>query len=373
MSQGPRREYRTNEAGKDTSAPGIEGEVKSADDFLAEMLRSPLFMKEVPEDMNVDDAEENPTMAALQSLAFEGSPTEIATNFKNQGNDCFREGKRGYRDAIKYYTKAIAQDCEDRELTATCYTNRAAVNLELQNYRRVLNDCHAALEINPRNVKALFRSARACRALGKYEEALECCLWALKMEPNNSAVLKEQKLATEERDRVVAKAHQKADEEAQQTKYDAMLSEALKIRKIKMAGSSPSSHVWQNETEHRVRLDQTTGHLLWPVFFLYPEFKETDFVEAFDELDTFQDHLDTILEHPAPWDPKHQYSPTNVELYFEYFPTPAAEPKLLKVGLSCTLAQALSHPRYTVVNSIPAFIMLAKSGSFREQFLAKYK
>ncbi|KAJ1910814.1 HSP70/90 co-chaperone [Tieghemiomyces parasiticus] len=366
---GPQLKYRSDDG------PGNGSARKTPDEFLAEMLKSPLFMQEMPKEGEVDDAEANPTLAALQSLAFEGSPTEVAQNFKNQGNDSFREGtKRGYRNAIKFYTQAIAQDCEDRELTATCYVNRAAVNLELQNYRRVLNDCHAALQINPKNVKALYRSARACRALEKYEEALECCRWALEFDPANAAVKKERQATEAQQAAAEAKRQREVERAAAETREQALLTEALRERNVRLSASSGSSHVWENaDTEHRVHRDSETGRLIWPVFFMYPEFKETDFIQAFNEADTFRDHVHTMFATPAPWDPEHRYNPENVELFFEYFATPNASPKLLKVGQNLSLGKVLSNPRYTVVNGIPAFIVLAKTGEFREKFLAQYK
>ncbi|ORX79170.1 hypothetical protein K493DRAFT_100969 [Basidiobolus meristosporus CBS 931.73] len=43
-------------------------------------------MNDLPE-----DSEENATLLALQSLAYDGTAEEVAENFKNQGNDCFKE------------------------------------------------------------------------------------------------------------------------------------------------------------------------------------------------------------------------------------------------------------------------------------------
>ncbi|KAJ1653976.1 HSP70/90 co-chaperone [Dispira simplex] len=369
--KGPLPDFRSIDKKDGTSGAPLNART-SPDEFLAEMLRSPLFMDSVPKDSEVEDAEANPTLAALQSLAYEGSPTEIATNFKNQGNDCYREKR--YRDAIIYYTKALAQDCQDQELNATCLTNRAAVNLELQNYRRVLNDCHRALQIFPKNVKALYRSAKACRALEKFEEALECCRWALEFDPTNKAVIKEQDNNVQAQSKAQEKLRREKEREETQRRDEAMLADAIQIRKLRMSTETSSkTHVWESPTGYRVQLDHTTGHLIWPVLLMYPEFRETDVIQAFDELSTFQDHLDCVLEHPAPWDPDHRYNPHNVDLYFEYHPNPAADPKLLKVGTRCTLAQAVSHPQYTVVNQMPAFIVLPKTGDFLAKFLANYQ
>lgn len=64
----------------------------------------------------------------------------------------------------------------------------------------------------------------------------------------------------------------------------------------------------------RVHLDKD-GALVWPVLFLYPEFGQTDLVEAFVENQLFEEHVDAMLgsERP-PWDVKNQYTPSNVEV-----------------------------------------------------------
>src|SRR5271170_6233037 len=97
----------------------------SREDFFKQMERHPLFMH------NLDStSEDNPELEALQALAFEGTPLEIATNFKSQGNDAFREKR--YRDALEFYSKGLAAKSGDAELEGTLLLNRAAVNLELR-------------------------------------------------------------------------------------------------------------------------------------------------------------------------------------------------------------------------------------------------
>lgn len=110
-------------------------------DAMAAFDSVPLFMKSLPED-SADDV----TMNALQSLVFEGTPdgeytdrnsftltysqiTEIAQNFKQQGNDYFK-GKR-YREAMGFYTQGIDANPDDQKLTEALLSNRAACNLEL--------------------------------------------------------------------------------------------------------------------------------------------------------------------------------------------------------------------------------------------------
>lgn len=55
--------------------------------------------------------------------------TEIAQNFKEQGNDYFK-GRR-YREALGFYTQGIDAQPADILLTEALLCNRAACNLEL--------------------------------------------------------------------------------------------------------------------------------------------------------------------------------------------------------------------------------------------------
>jgi len=99
----------------------------SREDFFKQMERHPLFMH------NLDvSAEDNLELEALQALAYEGTPTEIAANFKTQGNEAFREKR--FRDALEFYSKGLAAKSGDEEIESTLLLNRAAVNLELRMY-----------------------------------------------------------------------------------------------------------------------------------------------------------------------------------------------------------------------------------------------
>lgn len=95
-------------------------------EFLNQMRKHPLFMQSL--DPTTDT--ENLELEALKALAYEGTPQEIALNFKEQGNEAFRE--RRFNDALEFYTKGITADSGDVELDTMLYLNRAATNLELR-------------------------------------------------------------------------------------------------------------------------------------------------------------------------------------------------------------------------------------------------
>ncbi|CAG8735928.1 13664_t:CDS:2 [Cetraspora pellucida] len=345
--------------------PKVDGgfERDSEEDFLKQMNKVPLFMTELPE-------EENDALAALQSLIYEGPPEEIAENFKNQGNECFKAGKSQYQDAINYYTKALEANCQDNTIIEACLTNRAAVNLELQNYRKVLTDCAKAIKLNPKNIKAFYRSAKALHALDKIDQALDCCEHGLKIEPNNLALQQLEETCVKRKEVLEQKAKIKKEHERKERETKEALENAIKIRNIKME-TTPNTPI----SPHSVHIDTETQQLIWPVFFLYPEYKESDFIEAFNEENTFLDHLEVIFEQLAPWDIEHKYTPDNLQIYYEYTLSTGNEKKqkLIRIGKNCTLKEVLSHPKYVVKNGIPSFIILQRQGKFQEEFLVKYK
>lgn len=151
------------------------------DEKLAAVEKLPLFTKTL-----TDEDTDNVAMQALQSLAYEGTPDEIAANFKEQGNDYFK-GKR-YREAAGFYTQGIDAKPTDKVLLEALLCNRAACNLELQNYGSVLRDCAKAMTINAKSSKSFYRSALALLALDRLDEALDCCERCLSFDGSNQAI-----------------------------------------------------------------------------------------------------------------------------------------------------------------------------------------
>lgn len=105
----------------------IKSTAKSDEERINAVMQNPFFMNKLtvaPEDSEV--------IQAIQALQMEGTPFEIASNFKNQGNESFKEKR--YKDAIQFYTNGILVDgLDDAELLSVLFSNRAAVNLSLCN------------------------------------------------------------------------------------------------------------------------------------------------------------------------------------------------------------------------------------------------
>eukprot|EP00842_Homolaphlyctis_polyrhiza_P002085 jgi/Hompol1/2878/HPOL_003054-RA len=386
------------------AAAGPQAHQPTDEERIEAVLSTPLFMQHTPTEREM---EENETLAALQSLTFDGLPEEVAENFKNQGNDAFRAGPKSYNDAIAFYTKGIAAKANDDKLNSILYSNRAAVNLELSNFRQVLNDCAAAIKLNPKNVKAFFRSAAALHKLDRIDEGIDCCQKGLELEPKNSQlqnILKslhnrgaELKAIEEKRSkRFSEKAQQVARVKATLAERGYKMVELPKNRKNTRGDDNSSDDDDADEDDgltplgfphplaphQSISLDEATGRLKFPVLFVYPEYSQSDFITDFNEDDAFSDHFQSIFETQAPWDTEHAYKPDTLDLFYETHASaapggvtelvsvfrnvtasalPATQQSVAHRYVHTTLGDVLRHPSFQIVDRMCTFLIVMLS------------
>ncbi|KAI0650668.1 40S ribosomal protein S7 [Trametes meyenii] len=287
----------------------------------------PLFMKSLPEDPTEDVA-----ISALQSLAYEGTPDEIAQNFKEQGNDYFK-GKR-YREAIGFYNQGVDAKPTDQTILEALYCNRAACNLELQNYGSVLRDCSKAIGVNPKSSKAFYRSAMALVALERYDEALDCCDRCLEFDKGNKAVQTTREKAEKFNEAKNRKERERQERLKQEQLKQARLKAAYKERNL-IVSLVPDT-VAQNPYEPQFDPeDPTNTTLIFPVLFLYPQYATSDFISQFQEDTPFAAHISTMFPPnaaPPEWDRKGEYIDGNLIVYGF-----TRRQRLLKIGKKMTL------------------------------------
>ena len=85
----------------------------------------------------------------------------MSDKHKEDGNKAFKSGDMDA--AIACYTKAIeALPRKDHPKASTFYSNRAACYKNLSDFKSVVRDCTASLEVDPNNWKARLR--RGCAA-----------------------------------------------------------------------------------------------------------------------------------------------------------------------------------------------------------------
>ncbi|KAJ2509504.1 HSP70/90 co-chaperone [Coemansia sp. RSA 2049] len=357
-----------------------------------DLARIPLFMTQLPD--SAGDGDENAAVAALQTLVSDEPPEQMARLLKDEGNVCFKRGR--FADAATAYTNALTYDIDDvgdSDLRVSLLLNRAAANLALHNHGLVLRDCADALRIRPRSPKALYRAARACVALDKFDEADECCRWGLGLDPENKDLEAVQALAADARAAHDARARRR--EERDRLRVDARdrLRRAVAIRTGLTfdvsrttdgdddgcsARSRTDPAAWETEDGRQVSLDESTGRLLWPVAFVYPEAKQSDLVERFDETRTLREMLrDEVLAHPPPWDcpARPKYSVDNVDAFFIHRPVGGLDrdERLVRIGLDTSLASALDNEKFVIRDGVPVFIVLPRNDPFSATFIDRYR
>ncbi|XP_019598421.2 tetratricopeptide repeat protein 4 isoform X1 [Rhinolophus sinicus] len=347
------------------------------DQWEEEFEKIPLFMKKTPSEI---DPMENPDLACLQSIIFdeERSPEEQAKTYKDEGNAYFKE--KDYKKAVISYTEGLKKKCADPDLNAVLYTNRAAAQYYLGNFRSALNDATAARKLKPCHLKAIIRGALCHLELKNFAEAVNWCDKGLQIDAKEKKLLEMRVKAdrlkrTEQRD--IRKAKLKEQKERNENKA---LLQAIKARNIRLvseaAGEEEDSASEglgellldglssENPCGARLSVDDQ-GRLSWPVLFLYPEYAQSDFIATFHEDSRFVDHLMVMFVETPSWDLERKYCPDNLEVYFE----DEDRAELYQVPPESTLLHVLQHPRYFVKALTPAFLVCVGSSPFCRHYL----
>ncbi|KAL2041807.1 hypothetical protein N7G274_005591 [Stereocaulon virgatum] len=365
--------------GTTPAMPPHMASVKShtADEIVQMMNRTPLFMTSL-ENAGYEDGE-NFELEAMRALQYEGTPSESAQGFKEQGNDMVKAKK--WKDAKEFYTRGLvvlspngkaslklshaagdvpstadeeAETRKESEIEEACYVNRALCNLELKNYRSTTLDCASALRINPKNVKAFYRSSLALLALDKVAEASDACSCGLSLDPNNTA-LKSLKNKITDRQMALRVVQQKKQEREQRIQEEKLvLTAALRARNIRTCTTAQPPNM-EDAAIHLfpdpVSLKST---IMFPTVLLYPLHLQSDFIKAFSETDTLPQHLEYIF--PLPWDEEHSYTLQSVEYYME-----TGSGGLIKVGKNVSLGKVLGSDGVEILDGIVRINVVLKS------------
>ncbi|OJJ49071.1 hypothetical protein ASPZODRAFT_1392365 [Penicilliopsis zonata CBS 506.65] len=325
--------------------PPAMASVKShtAAELMDMMNKTPLFMTDL--ENAGDEKGENVLLDALRALQNEGTRGEVAQNFREQGNEAAREKR--WIDAKEFYTKSITvvmaktdqwekpEDAEKekkmlREAEEASYINRALCNLELKNYRSTTLDCASALKLNPKNIKAFYRSATALLALDK---------------PNNKP-LQQVAVKIAARKEVLERiAARKRAEEEKSRKENMVLSAALKARQIRTRKTEQPPDMEDAKICLVPDPLSPESSLDFPTVLLYPMDAQSDFIKAFSEMHSIADHLEYIF--PLPWDRKGEYTINGVECFME-----TVTGGLIKAGKKVPLLKILSGGKTEVVDEM---------------------
>ncbi|OXG31863.1 TPR repeat protein [Cryptococcus neoformans Bt120] len=346
------------ESGVGPAAPKKEVTVE---DFEKLLDSTPLFMRETPK-----DGDDNPVLEALRSLVFEGEGDEIATNFKNHGNEL--HAQKSYSEAIKAYSEGIDAHPSSATLLVTLYNNRAACQLILKNYRSALKDTSAVIALYTAGkipqpdkalVKALFRAAQSLVQLSRWKEAGD----VVERGKELAEQVKEDTKVWDTLEKEVVKGKKRDDDRVERIRRDNMtklaLRKAVEDRGLIVADTpSPpdNPHPLHFDEQSIPTINEEAGWtpppphtpIVFPVFLLYPTYGQSDFITHFHEDASLEDQLSAMfpVSPSAPqipwaeWDEKREYYVPNLVVYVE-----TKERRLLKVGKELTLREVLGKAR----------------------------
>ncbi|KAI9891959.1 MAG: hypothetical protein M1814_002153 [Vezdaea aestivalis] len=356
---------------KSDEAKSLQGptppEPASVDDTISSMNRHPLFMTSIDE--SDGKGGENIDLQALKALAYDGTPLEIADNFREQGNGAFREKR--YADARQFYTQGITavemKPAEPPAPQSTVMTaeekskalellllNRAAANLALQNYRATTQDCTSALTYNEANIKIWFRLVTAQIALSWFPQATRSLEIALVKFPADSALLGLQsRLAArlEQEEKAVKERKGRQDRKIAVAKA---LAKALHSRgvKVRMTAHAPD----MDDAIIRLVPDplnvDDTSQVVYPVLFLFPLAQQSNLVKAIGETEVVGSWAEQVCSAiEAIWDTERKYawgeSGRGLELFMD-----TSKGGMVKIGKKVKLGKILSGGRVELVDGI---------------------
>jgi tetratricopeptide (TPR) repeat protein len=376
--------------------PPAMAATQSATEYLSEMAKHPLFMTSLND---VKDGE-NIELEAMKALAYEGPPSEVAENFINQGNESFREKR--WKDAVEYYAKSITaltqseaarnlqrkkggklseeeakEDEEEvrkeKDLLIRALTNRAASNLELKNRRSTKLDCITVLKISPKNIKAVYRLARAHFELDAVYEAERAISYGLGLESDNKTLL-DLKVKTEKRKtQLEGLAKTKRDRYETAQRQRSLLIAAIKEAKISVhTTAAPPGDLPADIKLKLADPEDKNSDILFPVSILFPLKSQSDLISAFPGSSNLQEQLWPVLEdpeNPLPWDEQREYKLGTVDAYM----LNATAKGLIKVGKKLLFTNVLGSGKVRGIVDGVVIIMVVPRGDAAEKWKTQFK
>lgn len=208
------------------------------------------------------------------------------------------------------------------------------------------------MKLNPSNVKAWYRSASACLALDKIPEAEDACSRGLEVDSINPALETLRDKIQKRKQYLEGLQRKRREREERAAAEKANLMAALKARGIKSRITDKAPDTEDAVVRLENPLDPTST-LSIPVIFLYPLEGQSDFIKAFEESQTLNDHLSYIL--PLPWDKANEYN-TEVECYIE-----TISGGLIKAGKKLPLVKILSSGKVEIVDGLIKVYVVPKA------------
>ena len=133
--------------------------------------------------------------------------------------------------------------------------------------------------------------------------------------------------------------------------------------------------------------------LSWPLVLMYPEFSQTDFVQAVLETSTIGEVLALVFAECPVWDRQHHYTLADLQVFFceraavpldltrplmDQKPIPYEDDdnrakRWVHVPLDVTMGAVLAHPLYVIPGVASLVVVSSKSANFYKLFIDQMK
>jgi hypothetical protein len=143
-----------------------------------------------------------------------------------------------------------------------------------------------------------------------------------------------------------------------------LLKAALRARNIRMRQTPQPPEMEDAKVALTPDPEDPRSSLVFPTVLLYPDALESDFIKAFGETQTLEEHLGYVF--PLPWDKAGKYTVAGVEAYVE-----TMEGELIKMGKRVPLLKVLSSGKVEVLDEVVRIYVLPKDKA--EAWVAKFK
>ncbi len=277
-----------------------------------------------------------------------------------------------------------------------------------------LRDASEVIAQNVKSEKAYYRAARALMALDRPTECIDCCKRGLaSANPENKDIkllLTKATQRKESQDRTIAERaeRERRKQQTQRALMQAFLARGLWIQnspkppdnpaqphfdpenlastsKIEGSGALPLSPA--SEATKWQAPDPIRTPLIFPVFFLYPQYAQSDLIATYQEDTPVGAYLDTMFPSAADagaapvaaWDARNEYRAERLQVY-----AATHKRRLLRLGRKLTLREVIDQgakdvdkgeDRDGVVlqDGIISLIVLPKGSEAEKAWIDKFK
>lgn len=116
---------------------------------------------------------------------------------EHMNNKSYREAATYYRDILAKFEKAIASITSEeemekaiKEIKIPAHKNLALCCLKLGDHKGCISECKTVLELEPNNVKILYRMGTSLKSAGRLEESEEYLRRAFMLDPHETEIMK---------------------------------------------------------------------------------------------------------------------------------------------------------------------------------------